>query len=156
MEAEIFIIYFVLKQCKNKVYTVQLTCAKLPANAGNITCGPHVERLQTQFTCVTCSLPVEKPKFTRNYAKNTSGGTHTNCLQPPVNLLEYNGFLQVILHAELRQFCPRLACKVELFLQAKLHAFPSKNTCNLRPKYPQLRVICYHTAGKFTCKSQVR
>ena len=106
MEAESIIIYSVLKQCKIKVYTVKLTRAKVPAKAGNVTCGPNVKRLQTQFTCVTCSLPVEKGKFTRKYAKSTSRGTHTNCLQPHVNLLDYNGFLQVILHAELRQICP--------------------------------------------------
>ena len=34
--------------------------AKLPANAGNFTCGPNVKRPHTQLACVTCSLPVKK------------------------------------------------------------------------------------------------
>ena len=53
-------------------YTVKLTRAKLIANAVNFTCRLHVRRPHTQFTCVTCSLPVKTGKFTRVYAASTS------------------------------------------------------------------------------------
>ena len=43
---------FAVEQCKT-------------ANAGNFTCGPHVKKPHTQFTCVTCSLLVKSDKFTR-------------------------------------------------------------------------------------------
>ena len=45
-------------------YTVKLARAKLPANARNFTCSSPVKRSLAQFTCVTCSLPVNTSKFT--------------------------------------------------------------------------------------------
>ena len=53
------------------IYTVKLARAKLSANAGNFTCRPHVKRPHTQFTCVTCSLPVKRGIFTCVYAVST-------------------------------------------------------------------------------------
>ena len=102
-------------------YTVKLTRAKLPANAGNFTRGLHVKRLHTQFTCATCSLPVNTGKFTRVYAASTSRRLHANCLPPDVNL-------QVILNAELMQIWPRLACKNARVYRQKYMQFAGKNT----------------------------
>ena len=49
----------------------------LPANAGVFTCKmTHVKKPHTQFTCVTCSLPVETGKFTYFYAASTSRRIH--------------------------------------------------------------------------------
>ena len=43
--------------------TLKLARAKLPANAGKFASGPHVKRPHTNFTCLTCSLPVKARKF---------------------------------------------------------------------------------------------
>ena len=49
----------------------------LPAKAGHSTCGKtHVKRSKTQFTCVTCSLPVKTGKYTCFYAASTSCRIH--------------------------------------------------------------------------------
>ena len=96
--------------------------------------------------------------------------------------LNTTGILQVILHAELMQICPRRACKIACFcrqkymqcaskntriagentcqIQAKITANAGKNTRTIADKntrnctrnYLQMQAICYHTAGKFTCK----
>ena len=69
-------------------YTVKLTPAKSPANAGKFTRGLHVKRPHTQFTCVTCSLPVKTGKFIRVYGASISGRIQAIFLQPHVNLPE--------------------------------------------------------------------
>ena len=74
------------------IYTVKLPRAKLPANAGNLTCGPHVKKPNTQFTCGTCSLPVKTGEFSCIYAVSTSRRLNANCLQPHVNLLDYSRY----------------------------------------------------------------
>ena len=71
-------------------YTVKLARAKLPANACNFTCSSQVKRSHTQFTCVTCNLPVNTGKFTCFEAASTSRRIHTNCLQAHVNLPDYH------------------------------------------------------------------
>ena len=76
----------------NSRYTVKVTRAKLPANAGNFTGGMHVKRPHTQFTCATCSLLVNTGKLTRVCAASTSRRLHANCLQAHVNLPEHNGY----------------------------------------------------------------
>ena len=152
------------------IYTVKLARAKLPANAGNFTCSSQVKRSPTQFTCVTCSLPVKPSKFTCVEAASTSRRIHAKCLQAHVNLPEYHGHLLVILYAELMQNCPRLACKISCICRQKYKSLAGKNTriaskntrtiaskksYNSTQNYLQLQAICYHTAGKFSCKSQV-
>ena len=120
--------------------TVKLTCAKLPTTAGNFTRGLHVKKPHTQFTCVTCSLPVATGEFTRVYVASTSHRIHANCLQRRVNLPEYNGYFtgnfkfetHVNLHATSMQNC--------LLLQANLHAIGRQKQQNLRQKYLQLQV----------------
>ena len=57
-------------------YTVLLARAKLPANADNFTCSSQVKRPHTQFTCVTCSLPVETSNYTCFYAASVSRRIH--------------------------------------------------------------------------------
>ena len=74
-----------------KIYTANLARAKLPANAGNFTFGSHVKRHQTQFSCVTCSLPVKRGKLTCVYAASTSRRKHANCLQLHLNLIVHSG-----------------------------------------------------------------
>ena len=114
---------------RNHSYIVELTRAKLLANAGNFTCGLHVERPHTQFTCVTCSLPVKRDKFTCVYAANTSRRIHANCLQLHVNLLEHSGYLT-------KKYM-RNSCKVALDWHTKTPALASKNTRIHRRKHPQ-------------------
>ena len=118
---------------RNHSYIVELTRAKLLANAGNSTCGLHVERPHTQFTCVTCSLPVKRDKFTCVYAASTSRRIHANCLQLHVNLLEHSGYLTEKIHAELMQSRPRLAYK---------------NACSRRQKHPHSQAKTPAIAGK--------
>ena len=139
-------------------YTVKLGRAKLPANAGNFTCSSQVKRSLAQFTCVTCSLPVKTGKFTCFYAASTSRRIHANCLQAHVNLPEYH-----------RHFTGNFTYYAG-FCRQKYKQLTGKNICKRRKKYPhkrrqknrnytqnylQLQAICYHTAGKFTCKVQV-
>ena len=103
-------------------YTVKLARAKLPANAGNFTCSSQVKRSLAQFTCVTCSLPVNTGKLTRFEAASTSRRTHANCLRAHVNLLEYyrhfTGSFTCGTHANL----PATSMENCLLLQAKIHA----------------------------------
>ena len=61
-------------------YTVKLARAKLPANAGIFTCSSQAKRPDTQFTCVTCSLPVKTGKFTCVEAGSTSRRIHAIAL----------------------------------------------------------------------------
>ena len=103
-------------------FTVKLASAKLHANAGNFTCSSQVKRSLAQFTCVTCSLPVNTGKFTCFEAANTSCRTHEKCLQAHVNLLEYHkhftGSFTWGTHANL----PATSMQNCLLLQAKIHA----------------------------------
>ena len=49
----------------NKLYVHCKTGAcKLPANANNFSCGPHVKTPHMQIICTTCSLPVKTGKIT--------------------------------------------------------------------------------------------
>ena len=48
----------------------------LPANAGNSTCSSQVKMPHTQFTCVTCTVPVEAGIYTCFYAAKTSRRMH--------------------------------------------------------------------------------
>ena len=57
---------------KSKCSVSKLARAKLPANAGNFTCSSQVKRSHTQFTCVTCSLPVKTGNYTCFYAASIS------------------------------------------------------------------------------------
>ena len=83
---------------KNKIFSmtksfiVKLTRAKLAANAGNFTRGLHLKRPHAQFTCATCSVPVDTGKFTCVYEASTSRRLHANCLQSHVILPEHNGY----------------------------------------------------------------
>ena len=111
------------KQSKNiRDYTVKLARAKLPANAGNFTCSSQVKRSLAQFTCVTCSLPVNTGKFACFEAASTSRRTHANCLRAIVNLPEYHrhftGSFTCGTHAKL----PATSMQNCLLLQAKIHA----------------------------------
>ena len=68
------------KEGASTTYTVKLARAKLPANAGNFTCSSQVKGPHTQFTCVTCSLPVKTGNYTCFYAASTSRRIHAIAL----------------------------------------------------------------------------
>ena len=95
--------------------------------------------------------------------RQTPRGLHVNCLQPHVNYLNTAGSSQVILCSEIVQIYPRLGCKIACFCTQKYMQFAGentrtiagKNTRNCTQNYLQLQAICYHTAGKFTCKLHV-
>ena len=91
-----------------KQYTVKLERAKLPANAGNFTCSSQVRSSHTQFTCVTCSLPVKTGKFTCLEAASTSRRIHGH----------YTGNFTCGTDANL----PATSMQNCLLLQAKIHA----------------------------------
>ena len=156
-----WLVFFMPEQCP---YPVKLTRAKLPANPGNFTHGLHVKRPHTHNTCVTCSLPVKLGKFTRKYAASSSHRIQANCLQPHVNLSEYNGFFTGKFTCRADANFPATSMRNCLLLQAKIHAIG-------RQKHPQSKTktraiankntsncsqYCYHTAGKITCRLQVR
>ena len=131
-------------------YTVKSARAKLPANAGNFTCSSQVKRSLAQFTCVTCSLPVNTGKFTSFEAASTSRRTHANCLRAHLNLPENAGILQVVLHAELMQICPRLACKIACFCRQKYMQLTGKNTSIAGKNIRQTQAKITANAGKIT------
>ena len=61
------------------VFSIFLTFPR--AKAGHFTCGKtYVKKPYTQFTCVTCSLPVKTGKFTCFYAASTSCRIHAIAL----------------------------------------------------------------------------
>ena len=107
---------------KWKPYTVKLARAKLPANAGNFTCSSQVKRPHTQFSCVTCSLPVKTGKFTCVEAASNSRRAHANCLQAHVNLLEYHGHFTGNFTCGTHANLPATSMQNCLLLQAKIHA----------------------------------
>ena len=131
-------------------YTVKLARAKLPANAGNFTCSSQAKRSLAQFTCVTCSLPVITGKFTCFEAASNSRRTHAHCLRAHVNLLNTTGILQVVLHAELMQICPRLACKLACFCRQKYMQLTGKNTGIAGKNTRQTQAKITANAGKNT------
>ena len=108
-------------------YTLKLAHDKLSANAGNFTCRPHVKRPDTQFTCVTCSLPVKRGKFTCVYAVSTLRRIPEELPAPHVKLPDYNS------SATGMQDC--------LLLKAKIHAITGKNMHICIWKYLQLQAI---------------
>ena len=61
---------------RHYLYTLKLARAKFPANAGNFTCSSKAKGSHTQFTCVTCSLPVKTGEFTCVEAAKTSRRIH--------------------------------------------------------------------------------
>ena len=126
------------------VYTVKRTRAKLPANAGNFTHGMQVKRPHTQFTCVTCNLPVKTGKFTRVYPASASRRLHANCLQPHVNLPEHKGYFTGDFICGTYANLPATGMQNCLLLQTKIPALAGKNTCQTQAKVPAI-------AGKDTC-----
>ena len=105
-----------------KPYTVKLTRAKLPANAGKFTCSSQVKRSLAQFTCVTCSLPVITGKFTCFEAASTSRRTHAHCLRAHVNLPEYHRYFTGSFTCGTHANLPATSMQNCLLLQAKIHA----------------------------------
>ena len=109
-------------------YTVKLARAKLPANAGNFTCSSQVKRSHTQFTCVTCSLPVKTGKFTCVEAASTWRRIHAIAvnearkLQAHVNLPEYHGHFTSNFTCGTHANLPATIMQKCLLLQAKIHA----------------------------------
>ena len=146
-------------KCSGGTYTVKLTLAKLPANAGDFTCRLHVKKPHAQFKCVTCSFLVKTGKFTGVYAASTSRRIPANCLQPHSNLPKNSGYftgnLTCRTHVSLpttgMQNCMLLQAKNPQ-LQVKIPRNVGKNTENCRRKNPHLHAKCYHMAAKFICK----
>ena len=131
-------------------YTVKLTRAKLPANTGNFTRRLHVKRPHTQFTCVTCSLSVKTGKFTRVYAANTSHRIHANCLQPHVNLPEYNGYFTSNFTWRTHEKLPVNSMQNCLILQAKKQAIGKQKDLQSQAKLPWTADKIPEIAGKNT------
>ena len=136
---------------KAALYTVKLTRAKLPANAGNFTRELHVKRPHTQFTCVTFSLNVKTGKFTRVYAANTSRRIHANCLQPQLNLPEYNGYFTSNFTCGTHKFFPDYCAIFTCFCRQNYMQLGGKNIRNLRQKCLQSQAKIPARAGKTTC-----
>ena len=153
---DIYYLIFILEKngkCKALItkfslpkHTVKLARAKLPAKIGHFTCSSHVKNPHTQFTCVTCSLLVKTGKFTCVYKASTSRRIHANCLQPHVNLLEYNGYFTGIITYGIHANLPTTSMQNCLLLQAKITANAGKNPRLIEGKIPA-------KAHKITCNS---
>ena len=124
----------------------------ITCDAGNFTCSSQVKRSLAQFTCVTCSLPVNTGKFTCFEAASTSRRIHAiavnkarklqvtsleftrgvmaDCLQLQVILRGIAGFFACdcagIFSCVCSYFCLRLVgiftCDSSVFA-CKLHVF---------------------------------
>ena len=105
-------------QSSTLTHTVKLARAKLPANAGNFTCSSQVKRSHTQFTCVTCRLPVKTGKFTCFEAASTSRRIHANCPQSHVNLTEYHSHFTASFTCGTHAILPATSMQNCLLLQA--------------------------------------
>ena len=112
----------VIRQRSARVYTAKLAHAKLPTCAGNTTCILQVKRPHTQFTCVTCSLPVKTGKYTCFYAASTSRRIQAICMQPHVNLPEHNGYFTGNFTCGTHANLSATSIQNHLILQAKIHA----------------------------------
>ena len=101
----------------------------LPANAGNFTCSSQVKRAYTQFTCVTCSLPVKPGKYTCLYMASTSRRIHAIALNKARKL----------------QVTSPAGCRLT-YLQ-----FAGEFTRGVIPDCLQLQLILWGIAGIFAC-----
>ena len=123
---------------------------KLPAKAGNFTCSSQVKRLQTQFTCVTCSLPVKTGKFTCVKAASTSRRIHANFLQAHVILPEFHGHFTGNFTCGNHANLPATSMQNCLLLQAKIHATYRQNTRIAGKNTRQAQAKMTANAGKKT------
>ena len=162
----------------SKTYTVELAIAKLPENAGYFMCSSRVKRPHTQFTCVTCSLPVKTGNCTCFYVASISRRIHAIALNkarmlqvtsPAGCKLTYLQFageftrgvtadclqLQVILWGIGSIF----ACDWRVFLPAILVFLPAICMYFFLQKQAFLHAsrgqICMSSACKITCKIPV-
>ena len=117
-------------------YTVKLARAKLPTNAGNITSSSLVKKTHTQFTGVTCSLPVKTNKLTCFYVASTSRKIHANFLQSHVYLPEYNGYFTGKLTCGTHAVLPGTSIQNCLLLQANIHAVCRQERLQSKVKIP--------------------
>ena len=159
-------------------YTVKLARAKLTANAVKFICSSQVKRPHTQFTCVTCSLPVKTGNYTCFYVASISRRVHVivfnkarklQVTSPAGCKLTYLQFageftrgviadclqLQVILCGIEGIF----ACDWRVFLPAILVFLPARCMYFCLQKQTILHAsrgqICLSSACKITCKIPV-
>ena len=93
---------------------VKHTRTKIPANAGNFICGPHLQMPHTQFTSL------------QKQANSPASSRKKPHADHRVNLPEYSGFCTKF-YAELIKFPSRLSCKVAGFCSQKHINFVAKN-----------------------------
>ena len=89
--------------------------------ACKIACSSQVKKTHTQFTCVTCSLPVKTGKFSCVDATNNSRRIYANCLQAHVNLPEYHGYFTGTFTCGTHANLPATSRQNYLLLQAKIY-----------------------------------
>ena len=114
--------------------TVKLARAKLPANAGNLTCSSQVKKPHTQFSCITCSLTVKTNKYTCVDVASTSRRIHANCLQARVNLPEYHAYFSGNFTCGTHAKLPATSMQNFLLLQAKTLESQTKIPAKRRQK----------------------
>ena len=137
-------------------YTVKVARAELPANAGNFTCNSQVERPLTQFTCVTCSLPVKTVKYTCFYAASTSRRMHAIALNKARKLQVTSPALCRLTYLQLAGELARgviadcLQLQVILFGITGFFARDCAGTFSCVCSY-----FCLRLAGIFACNSSV-
>ena len=104
----------------------------ITCDAGNFTCSSQVKRSLTQFTCVTCSLPVITGIFTCFEAASTSRRTHAHCLRAHANLPEYHRYFTGSFTCGTHANLPATSMQNCLLLQAKIHATYRQKQWNRR------------------------
>ena len=132
------------------IFTVKLARSKLPENAGNFTWSLQVKRPHTQFTCVTCSLPVKTVKFTCVEAASTSRRIYANCLQAHAILPEYHGNFTGNFTCRTHATLPATSMQNFLLLQAKIHATYRQKHWNRRQNTRQTQAKMTANAGNNT------
>ena len=128
----------------------------ITCDAGNFTCSSQVKRSLAQFTCVTCSLPVNTSKFTCFEAASTSRRIHAIAVKKARKL-------QVTSPAWCRltylQFAGEFTSGVMadcLQLQVILRGIACFFACDCAGIFSCVcSYFCLRLAGIFTCDSSV-
>ena len=147
-------------------YTVKLALEKLPANAGNFICSSQVKRPYTQFTCVTCTLPVKTGNYTCFYVASISRRIHAMALNKAQKLqvsspagckltyLQFAGDITRGVIADCLQL-QLILCGIAGFLPAIVRVFFSaflvNFTCDSSVFACRLHVFLPAEAGNFAC-----
>ena len=127
------------------------------AKAGIFTCSKtQVEMSPTQFTCVTCSLPVKGDKFICFYEASTSRSLHTMARNKARKLLVTSPAWCRLTYRQIAGEYTRVVMADCLQLQVILRGIAGFFACDCAGIFSCVcSYFCLRLAGIFTCDSSV-